>query len=90
MILKFHHAQITIPKGQEEKARKFYCGVLLLKEIQKPESLLDRGGFWVEVGDQQLHIGTEAGVDRLLTKASSRLRSRRYQANGNPAKRKWN
>jgi len=31
--------------------------------------LLDRGGFWVEVGDQQLHIGTEAGVDRLLTKA---------------------
>ncbi|WHX50943.1 VOC family protein [Paenibacillus woosongensis] len=69
MILKFHHAQITIPKGQEEEARKFYCGVLQLKEIQKPESLLDRGGFWVEVGDQQLHIGTEAGVDRLLTKA---------------------
>jgi len=69
MILRFHHAQITIPKGQEDEARKFYCGVLQLKEIQKPESLLVRGGFWVEVGNQQLHIGTESGVDRLLTKA---------------------
>lgn len=69
MIIRFHHAQITIPKGQEEQARAFYCGVLQLKEIQKPESLLGRGGFWVQVGDQQLHIGTENGVDRLLTKA---------------------
>ncbi|SFB61705.1 Catechol 2,3-dioxygenase [Cohnella sp. OV330] len=69
MIIRFHHAQITVPKGQEEQARAFYCGVLQLKEIQKPESLLGRGGFWVQVGDQQLHIGTENGVDRLLTKA---------------------
>ncbi|RUT43276.1 glyoxalase [Paenibacillus anaericanus] len=69
MIIGFHHAQITIPKGKEEAARKFYCGVLKLKEIPKPDSLLGRGGFWVEVGSQQLHIGTEDGVDRLLTKA---------------------
>ncbi|WP_054955561.1 VOC family protein [Paenibacillus dakarensis] len=69
MISRFHHAQITIPTGQEEEARSFYCGVLQLKEIAKPESLTGRGGLWVEVGDQQLHIGTEAGVDRLLTKA---------------------
>lgn len=69
MITRFHHAQITIPTGQEEEAKAFYCGVLELKEFKKPESLLGRGGFWVEVGDQQLHIGTENGVDRLLTKA---------------------
>lgn len=69
MIIRFHHAQITIPKGTEEEAKKFYCEILKLKEIQKPESLLGRGGFWVQVGDQQLHIGTEEGVDRLLTKA---------------------
>ncbi|MFC3801457.1 VOC family protein [Cohnella sp. GCM10012308] len=69
MITRFHHAQITIPKGQEDQAKAFYCGVLKLKETPKPESLLGRGGFWVEVGDQQLHIGTEDGVDRLLTKA---------------------
>lgn len=69
MITRFHHAQITIPRGKEEAARKFYCGILQLKEISKPESLLGRGGFWVLVGDQQLHIGTEDGVNRLRSKA---------------------
>lgn len=69
MIKGFHHAQITIPKGTEDEARSFYCGVLQLKEIDKPESLLGRGGLWIQVGTQQLHIGTEEGVERLKTKA---------------------
>ncbi|WP_235427325.1 VOC family protein [Cohnella kolymensis] len=69
MIIGFHHAQITIPKGKEAEARDFYCGLLQLTEIAKPVSLLGRGGLWVQVGNQQLHIGTEDGVDRLRTKA---------------------
>ncbi|WP_271754988.1 VOC family protein [Cohnella sp. JJ-181] len=69
MILRVHHAQITIPMDREEEARAFYCGILRLREVPKPESLQGRGGFWVEVGDQQLHVGTEAGVDRHITKA---------------------
>lgn len=69
MIQRIHHAQITIPKNQEQEARAFYCGVLQLKEIPKPASLLARGGLWLEIGDQQLHIGTEDGVDRFQTKA---------------------
>jgi catechol 2,3-dioxygenase-like lactoylglutathione lyase family enzyme len=69
MIKRFHHAQITIPKGKEEEARNFYCGILKLEEISKPESLVGRGGFWVQIGDQQLHIGTEDGVNRFQTKA---------------------
>lgn len=52
MILGIHHAQITIPKGKEREARDFYCGVLGLKEIPKPESLQGRGGFWLRVGDK--------------------------------------
>lgn len=68
-VMRLHHAQITIPKGAESQARAFYCEVLGLREIPKPESLQGRGGFWVEVGDQQLHIGTEDGVDRNATKA---------------------
>ncbi|UHA73694.1 VOC family protein [Paenibacillus sp. 481] len=69
MIKGFHHAQITIPKGKEEEARSFYCGVLQLEELPKPVSLQGRGGFWVQVGNSELHIGTEDGVDRTLTKA---------------------
>ncbi|WP_010289249.1 VOC family protein [Kurthia massiliensis] len=69
MILGLHHAQITIPKGTEEKGKDFYCRVLGLKEIEKPVALQGRGGFWLQVGDRQVHIGTEDGFDRLTTKA---------------------
>ena len=68
-ILHLHHAQITIPRGQEAQARAFYCDLLGLHEIEKPDSLKGRGGFWVMVGDQQLHIGVEDGVTRSQTKA---------------------
>ena len=69
MIIGLHHAQITVPKGAEVPARDFYCRVLGLPEIPKPVSLQGRGGFWVQLGDRQLHIGTEEGFDRLTTKA---------------------
>jgi catechol 2,3-dioxygenase-like lactoylglutathione lyase family enzyme len=68
-IVGIHHIQITIPRGAEERARDFYCGVLGLPEIAKPEALEGRGGFWLQVGDRQVHVGTEDGVDRARTKA---------------------
>ncbi len=69
IILGLHHAQITIPTGTEEDARRFYCGVLGLQEADKPASLAGRGGFWLEVGGQQVHVGAEDGVERAATKA---------------------
>jgi|SRR5690625_504122 len=69
MILDLHHAQITIPKGAEQEGKQFYCNVLGLKEIEKPASLKDRGGFWLKVGNNEIHVSTEDGFDRLTTKA---------------------
>jgi catechol 2,3-dioxygenase-like lactoylglutathione lyase family enzyme len=69
MILGIHHAQITIPKGAEDEAREFYCGLLGLTEFPKPEELAGRGGFWLEVGDRQVHVGTEDISGREQTKA---------------------
>lgn len=69
MVIGLHHVQITIPKGEEEKAKHFYCKILGLKEIEKPESLKSRGGFWLQLGNQQVHVGIEDGFDRLATKA---------------------
>lgn len=69
MIIGLHHAQITIPNGAEEEGRNFYCGVLGLAEIEKPASLKGRGGFWLNVGDKDVHVGTEDGFDRTKTKA---------------------
>ena len=68
-VLGVHHVQITVGKGQEAAARRFYCGVLGLAEIEKSEALKARGGFWLQVGDRQVHVGVEDGVDRAATKA---------------------
>lgn len=69
MIIGLHHVQVTIPKGEEEEGKNFYCGILGLPEKEKPESLKGRGGFWLGVGDRDVHVGTEDGFDRLTTKA---------------------
>lgn len=58
-ILNIDHIQIAIPKGCETKAKKFYCGILGLKEIPKPEILAKRGGFWVANENFSLHVGAE-------------------------------
>lgn len=69
MLIKIQHTQITIPNGEEEKAREFYCDFLGLREIGKPESLQNRGGFWMELDGFQIHVGTEDDFDRTKTKA---------------------
>jgi catechol 2,3-dioxygenase-like lactoylglutathione lyase family enzyme len=68
-IQGLHHAHISIPKGQENAARDFYCKFLGLPEMKKPAALEPRGGLWIQLPDRQLHIGTEDNVDRLATKA---------------------
>jgi catechol 2,3-dioxygenase-like lactoylglutathione lyase family enzyme len=69
VLLTVDHAQITIPKGAEEAAKKFYCAFLGLKDIEKPENRKKNGGFWLDLAGFQIHVGTEDGVDREKTKA---------------------
>ena len=61
-----HHVQVAIPAGGEDEARRFYAGVLGLREIDKPENLRARGGVWFETRNLQLHLG----VDRSFTPAT--------------------
>lgn len=68
-ISGLHHAQICIPQGAEAEGHRFYCDLLGLPEIEKPASLQGRGGFWLQIGDCQVHVGTEGPVDRTATKA---------------------
>ncbi len=68
-ITGLDHAQICVPTGAEDDALAFYCGVLGIDEVAKPESLAGRGGLWLDVGDRKVHIGTEGDVDREATKA---------------------
>src|SRR5262245_24581624 len=69
MIIGIDHVQITVPGKAVADARAFYCGLLGLREVEKPGVLQERGGFWLQVGDRQVHVGTEEGVERHATKA---------------------
>lgn len=68
-IQRLHHVQITVPAAAESAARDFYGNLLGLVEFDKPDALKSRGGFWVRVGDQELHVSREEGVARMATKA---------------------
>lgn len=68
-IQRINHLMITIPVGSEADARAFYCGVLGLREIDKPESLRGRGGLWLELDGQQIHLGAQDGIDRRASRA---------------------
>lgn len=61
---RLDHIQICIPKGQEDKARNFYSGIIGLTEIPKPKQLIPNGGLWYQVADIQLHIGTEDELNK--------------------------
>lgn len=63
-FVRLNHIQICIPTGKEAEARKFYCDILGLKEIDKPENLKKNGGFWLSIADIELHIGTENVINK--------------------------
>jgi catechol 2,3-dioxygenase-like lactoylglutathione lyase family enzyme len=69
MILGYNHAQITVPDGCAEQVRQFYGTLLGLAELPVPPALQGRGLIWFAVGDRELHVGVEAGVDRGATGA---------------------
>jgi glucose-1-phosphate thymidylyltransferase len=68
-IIDIHHAQITVPAEGFTTAKKFYCEVLGLPEVEKPIELATTQVFWVRVGNQNVHIGIDQGVDRSRSRA---------------------
>ena len=59
-LIAFDHVQITIPIGQEQIAHAFYCGVLGLTEIEKPESLVSVYAF------RPLEVAVETATINLM------------------------
>jgi catechol 2,3-dioxygenase-like lactoylglutathione lyase family enzyme len=53
------HVQLAMPPGEEATARRFYSGVLGMREVAKPTELAKRGGCWFESGAVQVHLGVE-------------------------------
>lgn len=62
--MRLHHVQVSMPRGGEDEARRFYGDALGLREVQKPPSLAGRGGCWFRAYDDEVivaevHLGVE-------------------------------
>ncbi len=60
-IVRLDHVQLAMPAGREAEAEAFYSGLLGLRRLPKPESLVARGGCWFGGGSVSLHLGVEEG-----------------------------
>lgn len=67
-IAGIDHVQVSVPVGSEDAVRRFYCDVLGLAEVEKPDVLKPRGGLWLAAGDVMVHFGTEEVADRAASK----------------------
>jgi catechol 2,3-dioxygenase-like lactoylglutathione lyase family enzyme len=54
-IIRLQHAAITVPADRLDEARRFYSGILGLREVARPPEL-DRPGIWYSFGTTELHI----------------------------------
>ena len=57
--MRLSHVNVTMPKGSEDIARSFYCGLLGLQEISKPGMFRARGGVWFDAGGLDIHLSVE-------------------------------
>ncbi len=60
-VIGIDHVQLAMPHGGEEQARRFYEGVLGMREIEKPAHLAVSGGCWFQGGAAHVHLGVEEG-----------------------------
>jgi catechol 2,3-dioxygenase-like lactoylglutathione lyase family enzyme len=60
-IVGLDHVQLAMPAGGEDDARAFYCGLLGMTEVAKPEPLAARGGCWFESEGAVVHLGVQHG-----------------------------
>src|SRR5262249_58208873 len=63
------HVEVSVPRGSEDAVRAFYCGILGLVEVEKPDALKPRGGLWLAIdGRPALHFGAVDVADRRASK----------------------
>jgi catechol 2,3-dioxygenase-like lactoylglutathione lyase family enzyme len=58
-VIGIEHVQLAMPRGEEDRAKAFYSGILGIPEIAKPPELARRGGAWFESELLKIHLGVE-------------------------------
>jgi catechol 2,3-dioxygenase-like lactoylglutathione lyase family enzyme len=60
------HFHVCVPPERLEEAKEFYTKILGLELIDRPDHLFSSAGYWLNIGDVQLHIGVEAELPRSI------------------------
>jgi catechol 2,3-dioxygenase-like lactoylglutathione lyase family enzyme len=60
------HFHVCVPPKRLEEAKHFYTKVLGLELIGRPDHLFSSAGYWLNIGDVQLHIGVEPKLPRSI------------------------
>jgi catechol 2,3-dioxygenase-like lactoylglutathione lyase family enzyme len=60
------HFHVCVPPEKLEAAKEFYTNVLGLELIDRPDHLFSSAGYWLNIGDVQLHIGVEPVLPRSI------------------------
>jgi catechol 2,3-dioxygenase-like lactoylglutathione lyase family enzyme len=60
------HFHVCVPPERLEEAKEFYTKMLGLELIDRPDHLFSSAGYWLNIGDVQLHIGVEAELPRSI------------------------
>lgn len=55
----FHHVQLAIAEGSEDRCREFWADILGFTEMEKPPALAARGGCWFRGGAFEVHLGVD-------------------------------
>ncbi len=57
-VIGLDHVQLAIPAGGEDQMRAFFCDLLGMTEVPKPDNL-SPSGLWLEGGGARLHVGVD-------------------------------
>ncbi len=58
------HIYVPVPEGKEDEAHEFYSKIMGCEQIDRPQDLNQSKGYWYQIADIQLHIGTEHGLNK--------------------------
>ena len=59
---RVNHIHIAVAPDKLEEAKAFYTEIIGLELIDRPNHLLNRPGYWFNIGEIQLHIGIEPAL----------------------------
>ncbi|MBW4889722.1 VOC family protein [Mucilaginibacter sp. HMF5004] len=58
---RIDHVYVCVPPGKEHEANQFYISVMGFEPKIRPADLDGSSGYWYQLPNMELHIGTELG-----------------------------